>query len=196
VAKERLKSPRARLFVALDLPEEVREEIVEWQRHELTDPALRIPRPETLHMTLVFLGYHPEKRIDEIAEAVIGADLGAPRVELRPEPVPRPKGRPRLYALDADSEEGVALQAEVERRLVEGRFYEPEKRPWWPHLTVARVKPEARGAKRPARVRNAPGSLPERLERVFYPVRITLYRSHLRPQGAEYLPVAHKDLER
>jgi hypothetical protein len=30
VTKERLKSPRARLFVALDLPEETREGIVAW----------------------------------------------------------------------------------------------------------------------------------------------------------------------
>ncbi len=45
MAKERLKSPRARLFVALDLPEELRDGIVAWGRQELRDPALRpVPR--------------------------------------------------------------------------------------------------------------------------------------------------------
>jgi 2'-5' RNA ligase len=37
VAKERLKSPRARLFVALDLPDRVREGLAEWQRTSLSE---------------------------------------------------------------------------------------------------------------------------------------------------------------
>jgi hypothetical protein len=45
VAKKRLKSPRARLFVALDLPQDVRAGLVDWQRTSLSDPALRMVRP-------------------------------------------------------------------------------------------------------------------------------------------------------
>ena len=45
MAKERLKSPRARLFVALDLPDRVRDGLVAWQREALTDPALRPVAP-------------------------------------------------------------------------------------------------------------------------------------------------------
>ena len=66
MAKERLKSPRARLFVALDLPQDVRAGLVDWQRTALADPALRVVRPEALHMTLIFLGYHPEKEIKKM----------------------------------------------------------------------------------------------------------------------------------
>jgi len=195
VAKERLKSPRARLFVALDLPDDVREGIVEWQRG-LDDPALRPVRPESLHMTLVFLGYHPEKQIERIAEAALGVSASAPEIRLEPEPVGVPRGRrPRLFALDAPSEGAVELQRQVEERLVEARFYEPEKRPFWPHLTVARVKPERRGSRKPAPVESPPGTLPEQLFRPFAAVRLTLYRSHLRPQGAEYVSLAEKDLE-
>jgi 2'-5' RNA ligase len=196
VAKERLKSPRARLFVALDLPEEIRKGLVAWQGNALRDPALRPVRPESLHMTLVFLGYHPEKQIERIAEAALGVDAKAPEMRLEPEPVGVPPGRrPRLFALDAPSEGAVALQAEVERRLVEARFYEPEKRPFWPHLTVARVKRAKRGSQKPALVENQPGALPEQLFHPFSAVRLTLYRSHLRPQGAEYVPLAEKDLK-
>jgi 2'-5' RNA ligase len=196
VAKERLKSPRARLFVALDLPDDVREGIVAWQRG-LGDPALRPVKPESLHMTLVFLGYHPEKAIDRIAEAALGVDTPAPEIRLEPDPVgvPRGKQRPRLFALDAPSEGAVELQRQVEERLVEARFYEPEKRPFWPHLTVARVKPETRGKRRPALVESPPGPLPERLFRPFVALRLVLFRSHLRPQGAEYVPLAEKDLK-
>lgn len=196
MAKERLKSPRARLFVALDLPDEVREGIVAWQGRELADPALRPVRPESLHMTLVFLGYHPEKQIERIAEAALGVDAPAPEIRLEPEPVGVPRGkRPRLFAIDAPSEGAVELQAQVESRLVEARFYEPEKRPFWPHLTVARMRPEKRGSRKPALVEKGPGPLPEQLFRPFSALRLTLYRSHLRPQGAEYIPIAVKDLK-
>lgn len=190
MAKERLKSPRARLFVALDLPQDVREAIVRWQRVELTDEALRVVGPQNLHVTLAFLGYLPEKAIASLVEVLEEAARPAPRIELAPEPVAKPPRRPRLFALDAVSEGAVELQAELERELVARRLYEPEKRPFWSHLTVARVRPEKRGSKRPARVGKAPGGLPERLCEPFFAVRLTLYRSTLRPQGAEYAPLA------
>jgi 2'-5' RNA ligase len=195
VAKERLKSPRARLFVALDLPEEVREGIVAWQRG-LTDPALRLVKPESLHMTLVFLGYQAEKDIDRIAEAALGVDTTAPEIELVPEPVGVPRGkRPRLFALDTPSEGAVELQRQVEERLVEARFYKPEKRPFWPHLTVARVKPEKRGSRKPALVEGPLPPLPERtFFRPFRAVRLVLFRSHLRREGALYEPMAKLEL--
>jgi 2'-5' RNA ligase len=197
VAKERLKSPRARLFVALDLPEETRGAIVEWQRRALTDPMLRLVRPESLHMTLVFLGYQPEKEIDRIAEAALGVEGPAPEIRLRPDPVGVPRGkRPRLFALDASSEAAVELQGLVEERLVTAGFHKPEKRPFWPHLTVARVKPERRGSRKPGLVESSPEALPEHtFLRPIPLVRLTLYRSHLRPQGAEYVPEATKNLK-
>jgi 2'-5' RNA ligase len=190
MTKERLKSPRARLFVALDLPEPVREGIVAWQGAELSDEALRVVGPQNLHVTLAFLGYTPEKAIGSVAEVVNAVTAQAPRIEFATEPVGRPKGRPRLFALDAASEETVALQAELEKELVAGRLYKPEKRPFWPHVTVARVRPERRGSKRPARIERTPGRLPEALCEPFRGVRVTLYLSTLRPQGAEYAPLA------
>ena len=54
------------------------------------------------------------------------------------EPPPPVRGR-RARATAA-----VALQAELSDRLEAERFYQPEKRPFWPHVTVARVKPAKR----------------------------------------------------
>lgn len=195
MAKERLGSPRARLFVALDLPDGVRDKIVAWQRDALRDAALRPVRPESLHMTLVFLGYQREREIKRIVELVLGVSAPAPTIELLGDPVAVPRSRPRLYALDAPSEGAVALQAELSEALRAARFYEPEKRAFWPHLTVARVKPEKRGSRRPARVREPPGPLPPDAEQTFVSVRLRLYRSHLRPQGAEYESLAQLDLK-
>jgi len=195
VAKERLKSPRARLFAALDLPDDVRAGLVDWQRTALADPALRPVRPEALHMTLVFLGYQAEKDVRKIAKAAFDVDAEAPAVELVREPVGAPRGkRPRLIALAANSEETVLLQKRVEENLVAAGFYEAEKRAFWPHLTVARVKPEAPGSRKPAQIRTPPHPLPEHMFRFFRPTRLVLFKSHLRRTGAEYEAMAELEL--
>jgi 2'-5' RNA ligase len=194
VTKEESKSPRARLFVALDPPEELREGIVAWGREELADPALRPVAPESLHITLAFLGHRPEEEIDEIAAVVREGVAPAPWVEvLDPEPRP-PRGRARVYALPVLSPGTEALQAGVAQGLVEGGFFEPEKRPFWPHVTVARVRPEGRGSRRPAVVAEPPGKLPEGLSEARVCRRMTLYRSELKPTGARYVPLAQVQL--
>ncbi|HEU5063426.1 MAG TPA: RNA 2',3'-cyclic phosphodiesterase [Solirubrobacterales bacterium] len=194
MAKERLKSPRARLFVALDLPEEMREGIVAWGKGALTDPGLRPVRPESLHVTLAFLGYRPEKEIGQIAEVVREHAGPAPWVELL-DPVQRPpRGRARLYALPVLSPGAEALQAGLAQDLAERGFYKPEKRPFWPHVTVARVRPEGRGSRRPAVVSEAPGPIPEGLKEPRIAVRTALYRSELQPTGARYVPLAQVEL--
>jgi 2'-5' RNA ligase len=194
VAKERLKSPRVRLFVALDLPNELRAGIAAWGREALTDPALRPVPLESLHITLAFLGHRYEKEIEEIAGVVKGNTGPAPWVELL-DPVPRPpRGRARLYALPALSPGTEALQAGVEQGLVAGGFYKPEKRPFWPHVTVARVRPEGRGTRRPAVASEPPGNLPIGLLEARICRRMTLYRSELKPTGAHYVPLAQVEL--
>ncbi len=202
VAKQRLKSPRVRLFVALDLPEEVRKGLAAWQAKALADPALRPMRPESLHVTLCFLSYHPERAVPRIAELVTSAAAQPVEMRFEPEPSPRPKGRPRLYAVGGVSERAQALQAELSEALVAERFYEPEKRSFWPHVTVARVRSERlppgrgerRGKGRPRRVKSPPGPLPAALTKPFGAVRVALYRSDLKPQGAEYVSLAGVDL--
>ena len=194
MTKERLKSPRARLFVALDLPDRVRAGIDAWGREALVDPALRPVAPESLHVTLAFLGYLPEKEIPRLREIVEASRAPAPSIALA-DPVPRPPhGRPRLFALPADSAGAVSLQAELAEKLVAARLYKPEKRPFWPHVTVARVRREERGSQRPALVSRSPRAFPKGLVQPFDAVRIVLYRSQIQPQGAKYTPLAQVEL--
>jgi RNA 2',3'-cyclic 3'-phosphodiesterase len=194
MAKERLKSPRARLFVALDLPGALREAIAAWGGEELRDPALRAVPRESLHITLAFLGYTPEKEIESLAEIVTGIGAPAPQIRLG-DPVAKPSAkRPRLFALPADSADTVALQEVLEAKLVAKRLYKPEKRPFWPHVTVARVKSEGRGSKRPRPVRRHPEKLPPELLAPTRGVRMTLYRSELQPRGAHYTSLAQVEL--
>lgn len=199
MAKERLKSPRARLFVALDLPDRVRDGLEAWQGRALADPALRPVRPEALHVTLCFLNYHPERAIESIAAVVTGVDPRPVELRLEGDPVPVPSRRPRLFAAAGRSPAADELQAELSERLAAARFYKPEKREFWTHVTVARVRSErgsrARGGRgRPMRVESPPGALAGELTEPFQAPRLALYRSFLRPSGAEYVRLAELNL--
>jgi RNA 2',3'-cyclic 3'-phosphodiesterase len=182
-----VSGPRARMFVALDLPSEARSALAAW-RDDLVEGRrdLRPVRAEALHVTLVFLGWQDEKAADAIASAAFDACTGLPAARLKPGAIrPLPPRDPRLFALDLEDAEGraTAVQSAISGALEAGRWYRPEKRPFWPHLTLARVK---RGERRVPPLPEAPAPPSE----PFSAGRLTLYRSTLRPQGAIYDPLA------
>jgi RNA 2',3'-cyclic 3'-phosphodiesterase len=190
MARERLGSPRARLFVALELPEDVVGAVALWAQEAFGHvDELRLVRPQSLHVTLVFLGYHPEREIERIAEVSFGAGGGS--FELTPTgAVPVPRSRARLLALVLEDAGGlVQWQDGLSRRLEAAGLYEPEKRPFWPHVTLARVK---RGARVP-RGLELP-EVPPELAQPFTASRVTLFRSTLKPSGAVYEALAGVDL--
>jgi 2'-5' RNA ligase len=175
------------MFVALDLPEEAREGIARW-RDALLDGRrdVRPVRPEALHVTLVFLGWQDESAAERIAETAFAAVPAAAAPRLAATGVrPVPPRDARLFALDLDDEEGRAgaLQAAVSDALEAGGFYRPEKRPFWPHVTLARVKRGERRVPHPPEDLRPP-------DEAFDAGVVTLYRSTLRPQGALYEPLA------
>jgi RNA 2',3'-cyclic 3'-phosphodiesterase len=179
------------MFAALDLPAGPRAALAAW-RDGLVEARrdLRPVREEALHVTLVFLGWQDEQAATAIAEAAFGAASGVAAPTLRPAAVtPLPPRDPRLFALDLEDEEGRAgaVQAAVSDALEAGRWYRPEKRPFWPHVTLARVK---RGERRVP----ALPDLPPPPAAPFEARELTLYRSTLRPQGAVYEPLARTTL--
>ena len=174
------------MFVALDLPERARGPLTAW-RDRLVEGRSDV-RPvgsEALHVTLVFLGWQDESAAEEIAAAAFAAALGDSPPRLTPLGVrPLPPRDPRLFALDLgdQDERASALQAAVSGALQAGGWYRPEKRPFWPHVTLARVKRRVRRA--PPLADDPPPGDP------FEARHLTLYRSTLRPQGALYEPLA------
>jgi RNA 2',3'-cyclic 3'-phosphodiesterase len=188
--------------VALDLPDAVLDGLVVWQEQAFGERRdLRLAPRASLHVTLAFLGYQHERDVERIAEVTFAGVQGT--FELRPSDVVEvPRRKPRLYAVGL-TEPAEALgrwQTELSGRLHEAGFYEPEKRPFWPHVTVARVKSDRRraGGRRPAArtAPQAPPELSERLKRAFRTPWLTLYRSTLKPQGAVYEPLARLELGR
>ncbi|MGI8750478.1 MAG: RNA 2',3'-cyclic phosphodiesterase [Thermoleophilaceae bacterium] len=161
-----------RLFVALDLPEEVRAAVAGWTLGALHGRGDLRPVPEAaLHVTLVFLGGVEPGRVADVWEAVAGAWEGcrAPGLGVSGV-VGLPQDRPRLFALGLCDEAGraAALHGAVAGALEAAELYEPGGRRFWPHVTVARVRRGARSAHM--------GSDPPALGRFVAPA-LTLYRS-------------------
>jgi RNA 2',3'-cyclic 3'-phosphodiesterase len=175
------------MFLALDLPEQAREGLIRWRDAILSSrDDVRPVRPEALHVTLVFLGWQDESAAERIAEAAFGSIPAGPPARLTATGVkPIPPRNARLFALDLDDEDGRATgwQAAMSDALEAGGWYRPEKRPFWPHITLARVK---RGERRVP----PPATEPPPPAEPFEASTLTLYRSTLRPQGALYQPLA------
>ncbi|HEY1521854.1 MAG TPA: RNA 2',3'-cyclic phosphodiesterase [Solirubrobacteraceae bacterium] len=171
---------RARLFVALELPEEARDTLVRWRSSVLNGVAgLRALPDDHLHVTLCFLGWCSTSHIDAIADACQGVSpLDPPTVDLGQARWLPPR-RPRVLAVELEDARGrlVAIQARLSGLLQAGGWYEPESRPYLPHVTVAR-------AGRRDRVKPAALSAPPPLS--FAASRVTLFRSRLSPGGARY----------
>jgi len=143
-----------RCFVALELPEGLRETIAaHFAREGRTLSGVRWVPAGNLHLTLKFLGELDAKRLPALEGALTEALLGhAPfSLALRGAGAfPSPE-RARVIWVGAGTgaSEVSALAASVEAALTPLGF-SPEERPFSPHLTVGRVKtpPRDRGALR------------------------------------------------
>jgi RNA 2',3'-cyclic 3'-phosphodiesterase len=178
---------RVRLFVALQLPEPVRETLMRWRDATLErGGTVRPVALEALHVTLCFLGWRREDEVETIAAACsVAGSEPAPALSLGA-PVWLPRRRPRVLAVElGDTGARLArVQATLSNALSAGGWYEPENRPYLAHVTVARVK--AGGAAK----QELPA--PPRLD--FHASHVVLYRSRLARTGARYEPLSTVEL--
>jgi len=180
-----------RLFLALDLPAGAREAIGRRRDAVVTGRAdLRPVADEALHVTLVFIGTRPAEMVERLWRAASGslARLSAPTLTARGLEVVPPR-RPRVLALELEDEGGraAAVHEALSSALQGAGLHEPELRPFWPHVTVARVR-------RDAKVREGAWSPPPASIPPFAARRVTLYRSDLHPAGARYVALERLNL--
>jgi RNA 2',3'-cyclic 3'-phosphodiesterase len=192
----------ARLFVAVDPPSEVREQLLAWARAAVTRLAaqrrrgafgeLRVLDSEALHLTLCFLGGRPVDEIEEIgaalgdcAQQVGELSLGAP--------LWLPPRRPRTLAVEVHDRDGglARLHGAVRRAIADVTDWQAERRRFRAHITVARMRGR-NAAQRPFQVREP--ALPATPSLSFIPASVVLYRSWLSPSGASYEALATCDL--
>ena len=169
-----------RLFVAQELPLDTLRALEEWQRTVLARHG-EVRLNHALHLTLAFLGDTPRERVDDLV-AALGTvayepcRLAASEVMFLPQ-----KGQKRVLALAlGDMDHTLArLQAGVSAALAATGLYDPPRRPWLPHVTVARFRRPGH----PFSLQNV--NIPE-----FCSVRTVLYSSLLERTGAVHTPLA------
>jgi 2'-5' RNA ligase len=172
----------ARLFAALDLPAPVRDALGAFGRAAADDDfALRAVRDDALHVTLAFLGHRSLDDIDPAREAVRAVAAPVPDLALGEVLWLSPR-RPHVLTVEVVDPAGalVALQARVVEALAEAVGFEPERRRFRPHVTVARVRHGAAPRRR---------GLPEAPSASFAGEALTLYRSWLGRGPARYEPL-------
>lgn len=135
-------SDAVRAFVALEMPEGIRETIRREQRAlKAALPRARWTRPEGQHLTLRFLGETSVAVLDQLKEKIVNRVAGLPTVVVKLGGsgfYPNPK-RPRVAWVGGEAEGGREAAAAVEAAAV-GCGFAPERRPWSLHLTQARLE--------------------------------------------------------
>jgi 2'-5' RNA ligase len=178
-----LTGEKARLFVALELPDGAREALARWREGAVggTAEGIRAVRPEDLHVTLCFLGWRDAGEVDAIGRACkVVRGRGAVELALG-EVALLPRRRPRVLAVELEDARGGLrdVQAALSTALQAGDFYEPEARPFYGHVTLARA---GRGGRIPRSALLA--AAPDELR--FRGSTVVVYRSHPRRGGARY----------
>ena len=170
----------ARLFAALELPADVRGALGAFGRAAADgDFALRAVSDDALHVTLAFLGHRPLDDIPFASEAVRAAVAGPVAALALGDPLWLAPRRPHVLTVEVVDGDGalMALQERVVAALVEATAYEPDRRRFRPHVTVARVRHGAAPRRR---------GLPEAPKAEFAGEAVVLYRSWLGGGPARY----------
>jgi 2'-5' RNA ligase len=180
-----------RLFLALDLPADIGLALESWASSALRGrDGARVLPAAALHVTAVFIGQCEAAEIPSIERAAARAVSQATRPRLTVATLDAvPRRRPRLLAVGLRDEGGhaVALHAELTAVLAQSGAELAEGRPYWPHVTVARLR--RGGSPTPPR-RPLPSLEP------FEPPALTLYRSEPGPGGSRYTPLASASFSR
>lgn len=175
-----------RTFIAVDLDPEIKRSLSDFVRRlkKASPDGTSWVREAGMHLTLKFLGEIDEARVEPVAKAMDEAvQSGRPfLIRVRGTGVfPNPRFPRVLWVGIAPSGDLDALQARLESALA-GAGFERESRPFHPHLTLGRVR-SVPG------IRNAVTELELQKNAEFgtmTAVKIALFRSVLRPGGAEY----------
>jgi 2'-5' RNA ligase len=177
-----------RLFVALDLPENVRKALGELTtRLESEFPKTRWVRPEGMHITIKFIGETNPAKLDSIHTALGTIHSSEPaEMNLRGVGFFPNERRPRVAWCGVEASRNLAQLAADASQALESLGVPTESREYVPHLTLARF------------------SSPDGLEKIvsaasnfksqeFGSARETefhLFESILKPSGAEYKRLA------
>lgn len=160
---------RVRLFLALELPDEMAAELRAWTSRHITQGRV----PGTLHVTLAFLGSQPGSALAPVGDLLRREAAATEPFELEIVRYRETRSVGMLVCADA-SGRATSCAARIQSGLESLGVYERERRPWLPHVTVVRF------SERPRLHPPLPGG------RTFVPSGAAAFLSRLHPSGARY----------
>jgi 2'-5' RNA ligase len=181
------------LFLAVELPESIREEVAALCQRlrngfQFTQCRPNWCRPETIHLTLIFLGQTPMEQIGPISDAAgrAAAPFSPLRIEIKRLGVFPHWRRPRvLWAGVRERTHQIDSLHQALQRSLAALGYRIEEKPFKPHLTLARIK-SLRGIE-------AARSIAEDHQGFrfgpFAAGELVLFKSQLHPEGAIHTPL-------
>ena len=185
---------KLRLFIAIPIPEPVRDEIIRVQQELqplVPRSVVRWTKPDQFHLTLRFLGDVPADGVEDLKQLVNAVCRNARPVSLRAEGVgffPNPHS-PRVIWVGINDGEGCLMDLQKQIETAVGPFSaEPGERNFTGHVTLGRLKNP-----RPADTRDLAAraqSLEKRLFGEWPAHEIEIIRSELSPAGARYTSLA------
>lgn len=174
---------KRRLFISLDLPEDIKDSIekeVEKIRYQFTDDIRFMDRGQW-HITVTFLGQQEDEAVGRILNAMrrTAGEFSPPAINLSDISYGPKKGTPRMIWLNGSVGSSKMLQKlkdGLENNLVDdGVVFGREHRQFNMHITLARFM--------------SAENLPElnlKFDRSFSVPTLDLVESHLSRDGAEY----------
>jgi 2'-5' RNA ligase len=177
-----------RIFIAINLPEKIKEELISFQEKFSELPA-RWVKKENLHITLAFLGYLKDEEIPKIIEITKNVaskhnsfSIKIVKVAYGPPKISPPR---MVWAIGEKNENLWKLQENLKNSLIEMRIpqlEEEEGRGFIPHITLARIRKwefkQMEPEERP--------EIDEDLNFSFEVKSVEVMESHLKRGGAEY----------
>ena len=180
---------QVRLFVACEVPDEVKRDIGEviQSLRSRSGTAVRWIRSDGVHVTLKFLGEVPVRKLPAVKLAIQEAVVGHQPFELEFSNIGTFGGREGLRIMWVGVA-GDVLRLEALVRAVNAALavvgFEPERRPFRPHLTLGRVRDEIPTRQRAEiEVQVGKTTVPATSWRT---AQVSLMRSRLTAQGAVY----------
>lgn len=174
-----------RLFIAFDLPDEVINCVLKAQK-ELKESGLMkgtFPKPEHMHVTLLFLGEVPDAEVDDVIKKLGEVKITSFDVELGVAQLDN-EMHPKRVWIALKSEKLNAVIQNLSQLFTESH----DKRPIRPHITLVRIKQYKDKASLTTNLH-----LPECLS--FHVGAIKLKQSELSPVGPTHIDIFVKSLE-
>lgn len=171
---------KRRIFIAINLPEEVRKKLVGYQQKwdDLDSNLIHWVRRDNLHITLVFIGYVTDDEMYEICQLVKEVAkkhepfiINFERIILGP-----PNKTPRMFWVQGErSEELGKLQGDLEEKIEQRHG---GRHAFRPHTTLARFKYPL--------LKSLPPKIDDEFKSQIPVETIEVMQSNLKRSGAEY----------